>query len=140
MTVALALPRHDAAGLDLDLHLGRAGLLTVRAPNCRLAVRRTARRGGVHGRRRRAAGVGKGTLYRHFGETRTHTVLHGRILLTEAAPRLDAEYLAHALLAPLSPRLYGYQRHQLGITAERIEAGVCRLTRGLLSTAAQDTC
>lgn len=33
-----------------------------------------------------------------------------------------------------SPPLYRYERSVLGITAERVQAEVCRLARGLLAT------
>lgn len=45
----------------------------------------------------------------------------------DLSPSLDVEYLATALLAPLDVELYHHQRHTLGISASRIEAGLASL-------------
>ena len=60
-------------------------------------------------------------------------------LLREAVRReeleagLDVEYLADALLAPLNVDLYYYQRRVMGITVERISAGLSSLMPGQTS-------
>lgn len=57
--------------------------------------------------------------------------LHVRILLTEARPDLDADYFAHALLAPLAADL----RHATAETfsADRAVAGVAHLVQLVLT-------
>lgn len=57
--------------------------------------------------------------------------LHVRILLAEARPDLDADYLAHALLAPLAADL----RHATGaeFTAERAATATADLARLVLT-------
>ncbi len=53
--------------------------------------------------------------------------LHVRVLAEQAEPSLDAKWLADALLAPLAADLYRHQRHELGMSAARIAAGLERL-------------
>ncbi len=53
--------------------------------------------------------------------------LHAAVLLREAAPGADAEWLADALLAPLAADLYTHQREALGYSPERIRDGVLAL-------------
>ncbi len=56
---------------------------------------------------------------------RTHLTL----LLREARPDANAAYLADALLAPLSARLYVHQRFTLGYSVETVKAGLDDLIR-----------
>lgn len=58
--------------------------------------------------------------------------LHVRVLAEQANPRLDAEWLADALLAPLAADLYRHQRHEHGMSATRIAAGLETLARSAL--------
>jgi AcrR family transcriptional regulator len=60
--------------------------------------------------------------------------LHVALLLREARPDLDAEYLADALLAPLSAVLFRWQRQQLGMSLAQIKAGYDALLAALLTT------
>lgn len=55
---------------------------------------------------------------------------HVRSLLV-AAGTPDPDALVEVLLAPLAPEVYAYQRTDLGLTKERIIAGLTRLTRAL---------
>ncbi|SDM74315.1 TetR/AcrR family transcriptional regulator [Allokutzneria albata] len=55
---------------------------------------------------------------------------HVRLLLAEARPELDAEHMAHALLAPLAADLWQATR---SLTAERARQGVEQLVRLVLS-------
>ena len=55
--------------------------------------------------------------------------LHVAVLLREAAPDLDADWHAEALLAPLAADLYGHQRSELGMPAERIRDGLVAQAR-----------
>ncbi|MFE0020327.1 TetR/AcrR family transcriptional regulator [Amycolatopsis sp. NPDC059021] len=52
-------------------------------------------------------------------------------LITEAAPKADAHYLADALLAPLAAGLFTYQRHEEGLELHRIRAGLDALVEGI---------
>jgi len=45
---------------------------------------------------------------------------HASVLLTEAAPDLDAPWFADLLLAPLAADLYYHQRYELDVTPERL--------------------
>lgn len=56
---------------------------------------------------------------------------HVFILVREARPEADAEYLSEALLAPLAADLYVHQRRDRGMDVERIEAGLDELLRCL---------
>jgi AcrR family transcriptional regulator len=56
---------------------------------------------------------------------------HVTVLLEQAAPRVDAEYQAHALLAPLAADLYHALRRS-GVPAKRIKDGVRALAIALL--------
>ncbi|MEA2438864.1 MAG: hypothetical protein QOH76_288 [Thermoleophilaceae bacterium] len=58
---------------------------------------------------------------------------HLAMLVREAAPELDGEYLAEALLAPLSPETFLYLRKGRDLPLERIEAGYEQLVTRLLS-------
>lgn len=60
--------------------------------------------------------------------------LHVRVLAGQADPSVDAEWLADALLAPLAADLYRHQRHELGMSAARIAAGLEKLARSALGT------
>jgi AcrR family transcriptional regulator len=57
---------------------------------------------------------------------------HLAMLVREAAPELDDEYLAEALLAPLSAETFLYLRKGRDLPLERIEAGYEQLVRRLL--------
>ncbi len=52
---------------------------------------------------------------------------HLAMLISEARPGADAQYLADALLAPLSPSLIEYQRRERGASYESIKAGLDEL-------------
>ncbi len=58
---------------------------------------------------------------------------HVRHLLEEAAPSLDHEYLADALLAPLGARTVMHQLGARGMTLERLAGGWCALAEGCLA-------
>ena len=55
--------------------------------------------------------------------------LHAAVLIAQIDPRLDAEWLADLVIAPLSPALYRRQRDQRGMTPGRIEANVVDCAR-----------
>ncbi|MEU0569041.1 helix-turn-helix domain-containing protein [Nonomuraea sp. NPDC005983] len=55
---------------------------------------------------------------------------HVRSLLVAAGTRAP-DALVDALLAPLAPEVYGYQRHDLGLTPAQIAEGLSRLTGAL---------
>lgn len=55
---------------------------------------------------------------------------HVAYLLGQARPELDADYLAHALLAPLAAEHHKALRDDASL--ERVRDGMCTLTRGLL--------
>jgi AcrR family transcriptional regulator len=57
--------------------------------------------------------------------------LHAAVLLREAAPGADADWLADALLAPLAAELYRHQREALGYSSERIRDGVLALAEAV---------
>jgi hypothetical protein len=62
--------------------------------------------------------------------------LHVGGLLADLRPELSAAdlgWLADALLGPLDPRLYAYQRRQQRISAKRIAANIDALARSLAS-------
>jgi len=63
----------------------------------------------------------------------THLV----ILLREAAPRLDAEFTAHALLATLAPGNHLLFRRGLGWSIERLRDGWCGVVEALSATRAE---
>jgi len=56
---------------------------------------------------------------------------HLAILLREAAPDVDAEFTARALLATLNPAQHLFARNGLGWDLERLRAGWCRLVDAL---------
>ena len=56
---------------------------------------------------------------------------HAVVLLQQIDPDLDAEVIAHHLLAPLSAEHYAYLRIDQGIPHERIVAGVCGMVRAV---------
>lgn len=49
---------------------------------------------------------------------------HLAILIREAEPRADADYLATALLAPLAAHTYAHQRREAGMSVHRIKVGL----------------
>jgi AcrR family transcriptional regulator len=57
---------------------------------------------------------------------------HLAMLVREAAPELDDEYVAEALLTPLAPETFLYLRKGRELPLERIEAGYEQLVRRLL--------
>ena len=57
-------------------------------------------------------------------------------LIAEARPDLDAEYLAASLFGALAPHLLDHLVDQLGMTAERVKAGVITLTQAVLTSGA----
>jgi hypothetical protein len=57
---------------------------------------------------------------------------HLAMLVREAAPELDDEYLAEALLTPLGPETFLYLRKGRELSLERIEEGYEQLVRRLL--------
>jgi AcrR family transcriptional regulator len=59
---------------------------------------------------------------------------HIALLLGQARPDLDAEYLAHAILAPLGADVYQALREQFGLPRDRIAAGLRALLEPLLAT------
>jgi AcrR family transcriptional regulator len=63
-----------------------------------------------------------GARYRS-GPYRVHR-LHLTILISQARPEADAQYLADALLAPLSATMIEYQRAERGASYESIKAGL----------------
>ena len=57
---------------------------------------------------------------------------HLAMLVREAAPELDDEYVAEALLTPLAPETFLYLRKGRELSLERIGAGYEQLVRRLL--------
>jgi AcrR family transcriptional regulator len=57
---------------------------------------------------------------------------HIAMLVRECDPRLDADYLTEALLAPLAADVFIYQRRALEMDLDRIVAGYAELVRRLL--------
>jgi AcrR family transcriptional regulator len=57
---------------------------------------------------------------------------HVGVLLAEAGITTDRPALVDALLAPLAPELYRYQRQQIGLPQERIVAGLTLLAQRAL--------
>ncbi|WP_129668385.1 TetR/AcrR family transcriptional regulator [Phytoactinopolyspora endophytica] len=57
---------------------------------------------------------------------------HLAMLITQIDPERDGGYLADALLAVLSARLYLHQRAGLEMTVERLNAGLDQLVRGVI--------
>jgi AcrR family transcriptional regulator len=58
---------------------------------------------------------------------------HFAILLREAAPDLDAEYLADVLLAPLAADFFAYERRVRGRSREELDAAWCCLVQRLVT-------
>lgn len=58
--------------------------------------------------------------------------VHVRMLLEEALPGADAEYLADVLLAALSPGAFHHQRRVRGLALERLKVGFTDLMARLL--------
>jgi AcrR family transcriptional regulator len=86
----------------------------------------------AHGDMLLAAGLG---LRWARGETGVYALYrtHLAMLVREAAPELDDEYLAEALLAPLTAETFLYLRKGRDLPLERIEAGYEQLVRRLLA-------
>jgi AcrR family transcriptional regulator len=57
---------------------------------------------------------------------------HIGMLVRDARPDCDAEYVTEALLAPLAATAFMYQRRARGMTLERVKQGYEWLVRGLL--------
>jgi AcrR family transcriptional regulator len=57
--------------------------------------------------------------------------LHMRVLVSETCPHFDADWLADALLAPLSPMVYAHQRRVQGVSPETIKAQLTQLARAV---------
>lgn len=55
------------------------------------------------------------------------SLAHVSALVREARPDADVEYLAGALLAPLTTVLYAHHRRELGMSPERIKSGLDEL-------------
>jgi len=55
-------------------------------------------------------------------------------LVAEARPDLDAQFLAHALLAPLTCQLVQHMLEDLGMPPERIREGAVKLARTVLAS------
>lgn len=64
---------------------------------------------------------------RHRAAAHRVSLAHVIGLIQEARPGADAEYLAEALLAPLSTDLYSHQRRERGMSPERIKSGLHEL-------------
>jgi AcrR family transcriptional regulator len=62
--------------------------------------------------------------------------LHVRVLVAEIAPRFDPDWLADALLAPLSPMVYGHQRRVQGLSREQIKQQLTQLARAVYGSRA----
>ena len=60
----------------------------------------------------------------------TVSVLLKRAVEEGEIPTLDVEYAADAILAPLNIELYLFQRHEHGMSAERITTSLVRLVLG----------
>ena len=63
---------------------------------------------------------------------------HLALLLREAAPRLDAEFTAQALLATLRPAQHLYSRRGLGWSLDRVRAGWCALIDAICGLPSED--
>ncbi|HEX8206391.1 MAG TPA: helix-turn-helix domain-containing protein [Solirubrobacteraceae bacterium] len=57
--------------------------------------------------------------------------LHTTVLLREIAPEADHEWLADALLAPLSSSLYRHQRRERGLSPEQVADQLTLLARAV---------
>lgn len=68
---------------------------------------------------------------RHADGPHQFYATHLAVLLREAAPHLDPEYTAQALLAALAPRRHIHARRELGWSLERIRGGWRDLVRAL---------
>lgn len=66
----------------------------------------------------------------HGGAYVSHR-MHLTLLLAEARPGADAEYLAHALLAPLDAAHFLHHRDELGMPIDRIKAALDDLVAAL---------
>ena len=81
-----------------------------------------------------AFGSRRDTLYRSPAYEWRHMMtlaLLRRAVARGEVPPLDAEYLADAILAPLDIAFYLFQRHERGLSRERIVAGLARLLHGM---------
>jgi AcrR family transcriptional regulator len=61
---------------------------------------------------------------------------HARMLVAQIDPRLDAEAVAHALLAPLGADVLAYQLRDAGTDPALLKRALSALVRGLRSAAA----
>lgn len=81
---------------------------------------------------------------RHRSDPHQVNLAHVSVLVREARPEADAQYLAEALLAPLSTDLYAHQRRECGMSPERIKSGLdellCCLTVGGAGKPRQKSC
>ncbi|MFF5703996.1 TetR/AcrR family transcriptional regulator [Streptomyces sp. NPDC012794] len=77
-----------------------------------------------------ALGIGPGPA-RFTGGAYRHWRAHVRGLLVEAGAD-DPDVSVDALLSPLSPEVYQFQRHTLGFSTVRIAETLARLGRGVL--------
>jgi AcrR family transcriptional regulator len=59
---------------------------------------------------------------------------HAAVLLTDAAPGIDAPWFADLLLSPLAADLYYHQRHELGVTRERLRQNLEAAVDAVLRT------
>ena len=66
--------------------------------------------------------------------------LHVSLLIAEADPEADAEYLADVLLAPLTAESFVHWRRIRGMPRERMQAGYDRLVDRLLACGARPEC
>ena len=65
--------------------------------------------------------------------------LHVSLLLREASPECDAEYLAEAMLAALGADVFGYLHGPRGLPLERLKAGWTELVDRLLHASVDGT-
>jgi len=59
--------------------------------------------------------------------------LHATVLLTDAAPGIDAAWFAELLLSPLAADLYYHQRYELGIPPERLRQNLADAVDAVLA-------
>jgi AcrR family transcriptional regulator len=76
-----------------------------------------------------AVGAPAGATGGPYGAYATHLA----ILLREAAPHLDAEFTARALLAPFGPGFHLHVRGDLGWSVQRLRDGWCAMIDALVA-------